>query len=330
MQQLFKRMGPPPTLLKEDGNQESSKEEARWSPELDWELYFTSRQDLTLPGTQNTFRVYFSQGPGEGPLFVLLHGGGHSALSWAATVKALGRSVRAVALDLRGHGDTHTDDDSDLSMETLTRDTIALIRALSADAPSSSIILVGHSLGGSLAVHVAISGQIRELCGLVVVDVVEGTAMASLNYMEKYLANMPSSFPSLEKAIQWTVQSGSVHNLSSARVSVPPRLVRDDSTGHYVWRTDLNATKHYWEGWYQGMSKKFLSCPATKVLILAGTDRLDTELMIGQMQGKFRVVILPDCGHCVPEDNPEKTAEILMDLKKRFELVRSTIPDAVQ
>jgi hypothetical protein len=38
------------------------------------------------------------------------------------------------------------------------------------------------------------------------------------------------------------------------------------------------------------------------VLVLAGTDRLDTELMIGQMQGKFRVVVLADCGHCIQED----------------------------
>lgn len=28
--------------------------------------------------------------------------------------------------------------------------------------------------------------------------------MASLNYMDTYLAKVPSSFPTLEKAIQWT------------------------------------------------------------------------------------------------------------------------------
>jgi hypothetical protein len=32
---------------------------------------------------------------------------------------------------------------------------------------------------------------------------------------------------------------------------------------------------------------------------LAGTDRLDKELMIGQMQGKFQMVVLPASGHCV-------------------------------
>jgi protein phosphatase methylesterase 1 len=52
---------------------------------------------------QQVFRVYFS-GPDEGPLFVLLHGGGHSALSWAATVGALQQTARVLAFDFRGHG----------------------------------------------------------------------------------------------------------------------------------------------------------------------------------------------------------------------------------
>jgi hypothetical protein len=34
-----------------------------------------------------------------------------------------------------------------------------------------------------------------------------------------------------------------------------------------------------------GLSKKFLAARGGKLLLLAGTDRLDKELMIGQMQG---------------------------------------------
>lgn len=47
-----------------------------------------------------------------------------------------------------------------------------------------------------------------------------------------------------------------------------------------------------------GLSKKFLGQGATglgkgagKMLLLAGTDRLDTELTIGQMQGVFYLSI---------------------------------------
>jgi protein phosphatase methylesterase 1 len=38
------------------------------------------------------------------------------------------------------------------------------------------------------------------------------------------------------------------------------------------------------------MSKKFLSGKGAKLLLLAGTDRLDKELMIGQMQGTLLIV----------------------------------------
>ena len=38
--------------------------------------------------------------------------------------------------------------------------------------------------------------------------------------------------------------------------------------------------------WFKGLSGKFLSSRAGKLLLLAGTDRLDKPLMIGQMQGK--------------------------------------------
>lgn len=42
--------------------------------------------------------------------------------------------------------------------------------------------------------------------------------------------------------------------------------------------------------------------------MLAGTDRLDRELMIGQMQGKYQLVVLPEVGHFLHEDAPVKTA----------------------
>jgi protein phosphatase methylesterase 1 len=56
-------------------------------------------------------------------------------------------------------------------------------------------------------------------------------------------------------------------------------------TQPWIWRTDLAATKPFWEDWFVGLSKKFLEAKGGKLLLLAGTDRLDKELMVGQMQG---------------------------------------------
>jgi protein phosphatase methylesterase 1 len=113
--------------------------------------------------------------------------------------------------------------------------------------------------------------------------------------METYLSTRPTSFPSLAAGIEWHTRSRTIRNNTSARVSVPPLLVDShDSTSSasistrkpkWTWHTDLSATKPFWENWFVGLSKKFLEARGGKLLLLAGTDRLDKELIIGQMQG---------------------------------------------
>lgn len=88
----------------------------------------------------------------------------------------------------------------------------------------------------------------------------------------------------------------------------------------FTWRIDLSKTDQFWEGWFKGMSNLFLSCPVPKLLILAGVDRLDKDLTIGQMQGKFQMQVLPRCGHCVHEDAPDKVAEVLVTFLMRLKL----------
>lgn len=50
----------------------------------------------------------------------------------------------------------------------------------------------------------------------------------------------------------------------------------------------------------------FISVSAVKLLIIAGTDRLDKPLLIGQMQGKYQLVIMEGTGHNIHEDAPEE------------------------
>ena len=133
--------------------------------------------------------------------------------------------------------------------------------------------------------------------------------------MEQYLSTRPSRFPSVASGIEWqyamhsphntplsihitpliTIQlstrSRTIRNKTSARVSVPSLLDEESSPADpqkpFVWRTNLAATKPFWEDWFVGLSRKFLEARGGKLLLLAGTDRLDKELMIGQMQGLF-------------------------------------------
>ncbi|KAF0893212.1 hypothetical protein E2562_023232 [Oryza meyeriana var. granulata] len=281
---------------------------------LDWSAYFDEERRVAIPDTEDVFNVYMAGS--EGPVVFCLHGGGYSGLSFALAASQIKEKARVVSMDLRGHGKSTTSDDSDMSIETLSSDVIAVLHTLYGDSPPA-IILVGHSMGGSVAVHVAARKVIRNLHGLLVVDVVEGTAMASLVHMQKILANRAQHFPSIEKAIEWSVKGGPLRNIESARVSIPSTLKYDESKKCYTHRTPLEGTEKYWKGWYEGLSEKFLSCPVQKVLLLAGTDRLDRALTIGQMQGKFQMVVVRHTGHAIQEDVPEEFASHILNFIAR-------------
>ncbi|CAN6275773.1 unnamed protein product [Urochloa humidicola] len=281
---------------------------------LDWSDYFDEERRVAIPDTDDVFNVYTAGS--EGPVVFCLHGGGYSGLSFALAASHMKDKARVVAMDLRGHGKSTTSNDLDLSIDTLTNDVIAVIRTMYGASPPA-IILVGHSMGGSVAVHVAAKKEIRNLHGLVVIDVVEGTAMASLVHMQKILSNRAQHFPSIEKAIEWSVKGGPLRNIESARVSIQSTLKYDESRECYTYRTPLEQTEKYWKGWYEGLSDKFLSCPVQKILLLAGTDRLDRALTIGQMQGKFQMVVVRHTGHAIQEDVPEEFASRILNFISR-------------
>lgn len=89
---------------------------------------------------------------------------------------------------------------------------------------------------------------------------------------------------------------------------------------NWVWRTNLELSQPFWEGWYKGLSDLYMTVTVPKVLVLAGTDRLDRPLTVGQMQGKFQLVLLPQAGHAVHEDQSERTADVIATFIQRFRI----------
>lgn len=240
-----------------------------------------------------------------------------------------------LAVEARDHGSV-VDDGSgakvNLSLAALSEDLVEMIdltvaRLQWAQLPNT--VLVGHSLGGAVVSRVAKNGTLGgKLLGFAVIDVVEGSAMEALKMMQSYLSTRPTSFASVEEAIDWHIRSRTIRDSESARVSTPPLLIQQED-GSWIWRTDLTSTSAYWENWFTGMSSAFLQGKAAKLLILAGTDRLDKQLMIGQMQGKFQLVVFPEAGHFVQEDLPSKTADSLVEFLRRNDRSALVLPPKV-
>jgi protein phosphatase methylesterase 1 len=297
------------------------------------------------------------------PPFValLLHGGGQSSLAWACVAAQLKRAggasggVHVLAIDLRGHGHTRTSDEGDLSMQRMVDDVIAVMRAMYAQR-MPPLLLVGHSLGGALAVHLAASKQLP-VCGLVMVDLVEGSAVDSLTHMRAVVESRPTHFRSPEAAVAWALRAGALRNATSARFSMPDQLVQSTLQQHdsdadgtaaastasvaasstdavaipasssaaptttcYRWRTDLVSSERYWSGWFAGLSALFLSCSMPKLLLLASAERMDPPMMVAHMQGKLAVDVVQQCGHSVQEDQPVETARKIAAFAARHKL----------
>jgi protein phosphatase methylesterase 1 len=121
----------------------------------------------------------------------------------------------------------------------------------------------------------------------------------------------------------FSVTNGTVRNEKSARVSTPGSLIEKlDKKGQkiFVWRADLSKTKEFWEDWFKGLSKAFLSVALPKLLMMAGTDKIDKELDIALMQGKFKLEVVKDVGNTIQEDNPKVLADSIKNFAATFKI----------
>ena len=100
---------------------------------------------------------YFDSG--EGTPVTLLHGFTQNARSWQELISKMPTGWRWVAPDLRGHGDTKIKPGAPCTMDACTQDLEMLWDQLGI----ARTHLVGYSMGGRLALHVAVKRPERLL-----------------------------------------------------------------------------------------------------------------------------------------------------------------------
>ncbi|KAL7678008.1 hypothetical protein ACOME3_004235 [Neoechinorhynchus agilis] len=146
---------------------------------LPWQDYF-DETNIIKTTDEDRFNVYIKRSLRESQHRILVfcvHGAGFSGLSFALLAKELcinsEFSLDLAAIDLRGHGLTQTSDDARLDIQTLVNDCNHVLSALIDNV--AVIVLVGHSLGGSVVVGMGKSckDSVKKLVQLtVVIDVV--------------------------------------------------------------------------------------------------------------------------------------------------------------
>jgi 2-succinyl-6-hydroxy-2,4-cyclohexadiene-1-carboxylate synthase len=226
---------------------------------------------------------------------ILLHGFTHTGRSWDPVLEALGERYLPIAPDIRGHGASAR---QPVTLEAVVDDVASL-------APSS-FTLVGYSMGGRIALHVALALPDR-VERLVLIGASPGIAdpaeRATRRNADERLADEIEQLPIQEFARRWA---------SNPVIAGQPDWVREDRL-----RNEPAGLARALRGLGTG------ALPALWDRL--GELRMPVALMVGERDRKFSaiaeemagaipdaaVVVVPGVGHAVHLEAPQSVAELI-------------------
>ena len=170
----------------------------------------------------------------DDPLVILLHGGGQTRHAWRATAEKLSQSgFYAVAIDLRGHGDSDWSEEGDYAIESYRNDLVSIIQKIGKPA-----FLIGASLGGMISLSTAGDKDYENLCeALVMVDIGIYPNEDGSNEILNFMSSGFKGFDSLEDASN-AISSYLPHREKPKDLSGLKKNLRLKDDGRYYWHWD--------------------------------------------------------------------------------------------
>lgn len=172
-------------------------------------------------------------GPADGPLVVMLHGGGQTRHSWkSAGAKLAANGMRVVALDARGHGDSEWDPDGDYHRMRMARDLVGVIEELGGPAT-----VVGASMGGMTGLQATTIAGPDVIGSLVLVDIVPRTETAGVARILDFMSGHRDGFATLDEAAD-AVAEYLPHRTRPRSPEGLRRNLRRRDDGRWYWHWD--------------------------------------------------------------------------------------------
>lgn len=241
---------------------------------------------------------------GAGPPLALVHGLGGSAANWAELGPALARSRRVLAVDLPGHGRS-----APLPVAPTLAPFADAVAAALAEEDAAPAPVVGHSLGGVVAVRLALRHP-EAVSGLVVAS---GAGISSgTEHARRALLIMGMLKPGRRVArVRGTIgRSDLLKTVAFSHwfVSDPRSLSRRSVEGFLIGHLHHSDIGSAWRALVRDDPRPELegiTCPAL-VLWGAGDSQLpldDAFDYARRLRAPLRVV--PDCGHLLIGERPD-------------------------
>ena len=270
---------------------------------------------------------------GDGPIVLLLHGFTRDARAWQPVLPALD-AYRVVRVDLIGHGKSDAPDDaSRYTMEHAVEDLQALLHHLSVE----QYALIGYSLGGRVALHLACAAP-EQLWGLVIESASAGiedpaqraARVESDEALAQSLFNLPSrqegAGPGLRLAtdgLEAFVDTWQAQPLFASQSSLPAEVLSEQRRQRLENSpTGLANSLRGMGAGAQDYILDRLSVIDAPAFFLAGA--LDTRyaalapVLAGQVPGA-RHCIIENAGHTSHLEQPEVWSRLVRDFLNKHD-----------
>jgi pimeloyl-ACP methyl ester carboxylesterase len=238
---------------------------------------------------------------------LLVHGFADGAYVWDRCLPAVDDSWAAFSLDLRGHGDSAWE----ASGRYDTDRHIADVWKIMGELESKPLVLIGHSLGAHIAMHIAAEYPAR-VSALVLVDFgpdinPEDSEQVRSNFLENFRL-----YESRESYAEWL--RGRRPLLEESMIQHIARSALRPSDGGYRLKVDPalanpeNDYVHEPQSLWRMLGE--VRCP-TLIVRGAGSaylSRAVAQQMVQTVKGMTRLSTIPAAGHAVMTDNPRAFA----------------------
>jgi 3-oxoadipate enol-lactonase len=246
---------------------------------------------------------------------VLCHGGSAHCHWWDEVASQLTDLGRVLALDFRGHG--RSEWASHYGLTAYLDDLIRFIR----DHLRQRVVLVGHSMGGEIAMRVAVDAP-QLLDGLIIVDASPAGLPLKTRLIWKWKRRKQSGprpeFSTQEALIARFRLSPPGHNLTQAALAeLALKGAERLPSRNWAFRLDPK-TRQLSPGWR--LPRCRIQDIRLPVLILRGEhSRLVSARQAARMQRKIagsELKTIPSAYHHVSLDNPGATAAAIAEFTK--------------
>lgn len=240
---------------------------------------------------------------GEGKPMIILHGLFGFSDNWQTHAKKLADYYQVILVDLRNHGKSPWSDD--FSYELMAEDVSELVNDLGLD----EIILVGHSMGGKVAVQYAQKYE-DTLEKLVVVDI--GLKEYPMHH-EHILAGIHAvTLDGVQTRRQADEELGQFIDSEGVKQFLLKNLYWKEK-GHLAWKMNVKVLEEKMPEILRALPSKELFVPTLFIRGELSNYILDDDIdYITEQFPDSEVVTIKNAGHWVHAEAPEEFLETLL------------------